>query len=355
MRIRKLAIVGLLGVAVLLAGCVPTAPTPTPTGSASAPPAELVVPRAVLDLPCAGAVPDEVLADLLAGPTELMSDLDADGGVYPWEIEYRQVGVQSCRWGEPESNSAALSVLPDAAAAFDELSGLYDVDQQYIRVDELGDRSKHQCGYGYCNADILVGEFWLTASAYRPDLLDELDIEPLFLAFARRTVDAVRAAAAREQRDAWILPADAFRPNPGWCSDALLADLGGVLGIPSLYGPGTDGYGGLQYAIWERSGIVQCNLTAANGEREGYGGLEIQPGAAWAIPEIAGSESPSYGTYEAVDARGDVLVAADANGTAVVAEVDGSLLFLSYAGFGRDELLGVLPSVIDVVLDHPAP
>jgi hypothetical protein len=355
MRIREVSAVGLLGVILLLAGCVPAAPTPTPTGTASAPPAELVVPRAVLDLRCATVVPEAVLADLLAGSVELRSDLDADAGEYPWELQERQAGMQRCQWGELQSTAAGLAVLPDAAAAFEELSGLYEVDAQYIRIDELGDRSKHQCGYGYCNADILVGEFWLNLHAYRSDLMDELDVEPLFLAFARSAVDAVRDAASNEQRDAWTLPADAFRPSPGWCSEALLGDLGGALGIPSLFGPGTDGYGGLQFALWERSGIAQCNLAAEDGERAGYGSLTVLPGAAWAIPELIGSPSPSFGAYEAIDADEGVLVASDAAGTAVVAEIDGSLLFLSYDGFGRDELLGMLPGVIDVVRAHPAP
>jgi hypothetical protein len=339
----------------LLTGCVTSDPTPAPTGSPSASPVELVVPRSVLDLRCDTTVGSSVLSELIGGSTQLVSDLDADGGVSPGQLEERQLGMQRCQWGDQGSVSAGFAVLPDAAEAFDARNGWFDVNEQYIRVDVLGDRSKHQCSYGYCYADVLVGEVWLTAYAVRSDLMDELDFEPLFLAFAESAVSAVRVSAAGVQRDPWTLPADAFRPVPGWCSDDLLGELGGVLGIPSLYGPGTDGFAGLSFEVWERSGIAQCALSGDVGDREGHGSLEVLPGAAWAIPELLGSTSP-YGAYETAEGGGSaVLVASDPAGTAVVAEIGGGLLFLSFEGFARDELLDLLPAVVDVVRAHPAP
>lgn len=354
MRIRAIPFVSALILIAVISGC--GAPTPTPTSS-STPSAESVphdVPQSALQLSCATAVPSTIVNAALGRPDAQVSDLDADRGVTTYELVERQAGVQSCDWGRFERDSSAgFSVFPDAAGAYQELSGRDEVNQQYLRTDELGDSSTHRCEYGYCFADVLVADFWMAIHVYRPDLMDERDLEPLFLDFADAAIAAVRTAAA-DAREPWVAPAGSFRPVTG-CSDALVSEVGAVLGRPNLYPTGTDGFGGFQVEIWKRTGLLWCTL-ADDDDLGSSGNLEVLPGAAWALPELLGSAWEST-SYEGVpDAPGGpMLVASDASGTAVIAEIDGSLLFFSFEGVGRDELLDSVPGVIDVLRGYQGP
>jgi len=345
-------------VIVALAGCgsSPDAmPAPSASGSPSALPVELVAARSVLDLPCENAVPTTALVALLGDRVGPVWDLDA-ATVLAWhEIEERQVGAQRCRWGDGDTVAAGFGVLPNARAGFEEFHGRFDVNEQYIRVDALGDDSKHQCSYGYCYADIRIGDQWLAVHAYRPDLMDELAIEPLFLDFARSAVDSVRAAVDRPAREPWRVPEGAFHAQPGWCSDELLASLGEALDIPGLFHPGTDGFSGYFFATRARSGSTECALGAD--ARPGWGDFAVVPGGLWAVPGLLESSHRRYGEYRAVAADvegGQALIASNDLGSAAIVPLDGSLILIGYDTFTSEEFVGVLPAVVEAVRANPA-
>lgn len=354
-RVLSLAVVALIA----LSGCGPTTSSPTPTATPSSTAGEPVAaPRSVVDLPCEESIDAAVVAAVAGRDVTDVFDLDRGPIERTDQVLEIQIGMQRCSWWVEDVSNVGFAIIPDATEAYAARSGWFEVvNEQYIRRDALGDRSVHACSYGYCVADILVGEHWVTVHAWRPDLVDELDTEPLFLPFARHVVDVVRAAAGSE-REPWVMAADAFRPTPGWCEEPVVSQLGAVLGVPTLYTPGSDGYTGANFEIWDRSGFQMCSLAGDNGERPGSGRLEVIPGALWALPELTAEPSVRYGEYQRVESdalESDVFVAANANGASAFVGLGGGVLWFAYDGLDREGILELLPGVVEVVRANPAP
>jgi hypothetical protein len=356
MRIR-MPVAALIAI-VALAGCDAAGPVPAPTTTltSSPTPVALTAPHSVLNLPCESMDYASVEAVIGNRVTEVR-DLELGPIQRIDQVLELQIGMQRCFWGDGDVFAVGFGVIPDAADAYAARSGWFDVvNEQYIRRDALGDRSIHACSYGYCFADILVGEHWVTVHASRPDLPDELDSEPVFIPFAHHVIDLVRAAEGGE-RDPWLIADDAFRPVPGWCDEPLVSQLAAVLDVPTLYTTGGDGYNGSTFEVWDRSGVLHCSLAADNAERPGYGYLEAVPGALWALPELAAVPSARYGEFQRVDAEGfegDVFVAANATGASALVGLGGGVLLFSYDGFDRAGLLALLPRVVEAVRANPA-
>jgi hypothetical protein len=244
--------------------------------------------------------------------------------------------------------------MPDARAAYAERVGYYDVtNDDYIRHDQFGDDSRHFCAYGWCRADVLVGELWVGVHAGRPDLTDELDLEPLFLPLAADVIASVRAAADAGLRERWDVPDGVFHAPPGFCTDEIVVGLSEALGR-TLYATGSDGWGGFTAELWARSEFFMCTLTSEDASAT-FVHLEVIPGALWALEGFAGVESSRYGNYEYVDVDidgGQALIAADSSGATAIVPVDGSLLSVSYDGLSQQELAALLPAIVSVMLDN---
>jgi hypothetical protein len=337
----------------LLAGCGAPMPAPSPTATASptSEVAPLVVPRPALDLACAEAVRPDSLGDLFADQSPVTGDNGLSAVSSFYEVYELQESVLSCDW-EAGDFYAGFSVMPDASAAYADRVTDYGIPgDDYIRHDQFGDDSRHFCAYGYCRADVLVGELWVGVSAGRPDLTDELDLEPLFLPLTADVIASVRTAADAGLRERWDVPNGAYRAPPGFCDDEMVDRLGDALGLP-LYATGTDGWGGFTHELWVRSGLFQCGMTWLDAPGT-YIHLEVIPGALWALESFAGIESPRHGQYEYVDIDGDqALIAANSRGADAIVPVDGSLLNVSYDGLSQTELAALLPTIVGVMLDN---
>jgi hypothetical protein len=334
-------------------------PTPTPTTTATSPAAEAepMDPRPRLDLVCNDATSPGATADLLGASADWTFDNGVDPVRHVVDVADLQAGVLQCQWGITDQASAGFAVLPDAEASYPEYSDWYDVDQQDLKHDELGDDSRHYCGYGYCSADVLVGELWVHVQVSRTDLPDQGDIERLFLAFAQELVAAVDRAAGDGLRDEWRMPEDAYRPVPDVCADGPIIDgLAMILDIPSLFHTGSDGYSGFSVELGERAGVDGCDLAADDGTGS-FGNTSVRPGAGWALPRLAGTMDYRYGVYELVAADiggGEALVASGSLGSAAVFELDGSLIAIAYDGYSAADLIAILPEVAALYLANAA-
>ena len=349
MRIRLAVLV--VGI-VVLAGC--GVPTPVPTGSPSpSGPAPLTVeaPELRLPLTCDEIVAPATMSAFAGVEVPILQETDrVPGGWY--EVMARQVGAVNCAWG-PTRDGQVLSVaiVPDGADDFaDHLGSIYPT--AYERFDAVGDRSVHSCAYGQCSFDILIGDFWVDGFANRPDLTDELDLEPVFLPVLAEIAASVEAAIP-QGRPAWSAPDGVL---PGWglfCpDDGVIAEIGEALGRPGLVPTGTD---------WEGTAITALRLgqpswcTLYDGaDPDWFTTVVVIEGGAWAADLWSTSPPELWGGGTVVpvevDAVGTVFLLPGSPGhyDAMFA-LDGSLVSFGVTAGSEEEFVAAVADVVELL------
>jgi hypothetical protein len=350
MRIR-VAFLALLVVATGTGCGVEPTPTPTPTTTATSP-AALEPPLPALPLACGDLVSPSTLAAFAGAEVPVRLDaLDTPNSWY--DVAKRQRQILTCEWAS-DRDLAPLSLLaiPDAAAEFAEYRASL-VPNAYDHFDAAGDESVHQCAYGQCRFDLLVGEFWISGFGNNLPMMDEADLEPLFVPILSEIAAAAEAALA-DTRDAWEPPAGVLA---GWgpdCSgEAPIAELAAALGFPGgeprrelEREPGAWGL------VSQRIAVSQCVFVdpATGSPVGGVGVLEAGGWVAdeWSIQPPAQWDS---GYYEPVDVDGIGVVYIGDDGTTWDAYilVDRSLVWVWIYGDTRDGFLEKLAAATAVV------
>ncbi|MFC0682325.1 hypothetical protein ACFFGH_31225 [Lysobacter korlensis] len=284
------------GLALLLAGCAPTAATPTPGATADTTPsatptptptpAAHTAPEPALDLACAdladpGAI-DAALTDAVEPSGQPFADLSAGEG--PLAYALPQLGGLNCHWsnGTPEYDDSgatnpdhvALHVLLLTDATADDTNGLGDGEQCH---DAGGD------GAVTCLREIMLGDRWLNVRAIgvRTDGGSAAALPtagPLF--------DAVQSAvtSAADRETSWEPPADTL-PIAGRCEQLIDGEtLTGIFGTatPLVAGRNMGGWS-LEAASWKRLDAMPCQLLFSSAD-SGVGIVSWLSGGDWAFP-----------------------------------------------------------------------
>lgn len=334
---------------ITLTACQPTAapspqiPSPSPTAAAL----EVAVP--VFDIACDAAAPAGTLAGFLGSEP----GLNWDGSGDPQSLDqaaHQQAGALTCQWNYSVDAGPYIgfTALPNAASEFGVWVGEATlVPNAYQHVDEFGDRSLHSCGYGYCAADVLVDDVWINVSGADYAAMDELDIEPQFIA----VVDAVVASIERasdERRPSWTLPAGVLGGDGGL--ELPGDELGAAVGLSGGYCGGGGDWGGVLALAYYRTSPVSCSVVSDVDQQVPGVYVEILPGGAWTVQEWM-SRPPAHqygGDYALVeDAElGPVFIVQTGwPSAAALFALDGSLVRVERDGASAD-LLPLLPAIV---------
>lgn len=321
----------IVAITLVISGCGSATPVPSAAPTETSVTIEPPLPR--LPITCL----DLVAPATVAGWAGEAVPLIADQGDTPdsWsEVVERQSGMQTCGWGEGrESVSLSANVVPDAASFF---SGYVDsvFPSYYEHYDAVGDHSVHRCAYGACSFNILVGDYLIGGYALRPDLMDELDLEPLILPVLHELADSV-ARAIPDERPAWVAPESALA-GWGWgCGDeAPIAELGAIVGLTDAYATGTDWEDPTFSAMLEAVAPSWCTL-ASEGSPGRYLHVVVAKGGGWVANQWQ-DEPPTQWYGQPTEP-----ISLDGIGTAYLEEDTGQYniqftLTGSYVSFGSD-------------------
>jgi hypothetical protein len=238
---RISGILAAAAVVAVLAGCGAPTPTPMASPSPSAEPVALERAEPVIPLTCDELVPPALVESVVGTATVRIDGSGAVDNVA--EGASRQAGALECTWALSREYETfiGINVIPEPSL-YTEYEGWMEVDRQYVDFDRFGDASRDYCGWGSCIAHILVGDFFVEASA-RPARTREASAEgsdPGVDTVFASVVDVIRRAASNAA-PAWALPEGVLRPEPGYCDDSgALVVLADALGVAELYPPGTE-------------------------------------------------------------------------------------------------------------------
>ncbi|GHF15571.1 hypothetical protein [Pseudolysinimonas yzui] len=350
----RLRVALVLLVVVSLAGCgvapLP-APSPTPTAGSSV----VEPPLPALPLACGDIVTSSTLA-AFAGE---VVPVHRDAGSTPdswYEVAKRQHQILTCVWSA-DRDLAPLTVIaiPNAATDFAAYrAGL--VPNHYDRLDVVGDQSVHQCGYGQCRFEVLIGDFWVSGFANRPTMMDDADLEPLFLPVLTEIAAAIEAGLS-ERREPWEVPAGVLTGWGAGCDDtAPVADLAAALGVsnPVVASP-LESDGGAWGLVTSRIAVPHCTLLNP-GTSTYLGEAVVVEGGAWVTAEWAIQPPAQWdsGFYEPVEVDGVGVVYLGDEGSRwdAYVPIEGSLAWFSVEGGTREAFLAALAAAATVVGDH---
>jgi hypothetical protein len=317
-----------LAAAALLAGCAApkvqqtTAPTTTPPVSATPTPTPTAdaLPQARVPLNCANLFTASAVSGLVDGTVTVAGDETSPLTDFQ-SIASRQLGTLTCVWGGKDRTDGGydqgliLYISPDSAANFAaNLAGLKKVGSLTI-LNTAGDESAYGCnsstGY-YCNANMLVGGYWLTAT-----LQDNLGKTKVSVSAANKRMQKVldsvaRAlAAAAPAVAAWMPPTAS---SSGFCTDAdrtalirsaftsphLLPHRVAANSLDALtIAESGDAYG---YCDWQQANL---QVEAPKGQTSDVY-VEELAGGAWAIPQLVASPPNQFyfGKYKSITIPG---------------------------------------------------
>jgi hypothetical protein len=343
-----------LAAVALLAGCAAPAvqqtnapttapsvtPTPTPTPTAAA------LPQVRVPLTCANLFTVSAVSTLVDGAVTVAGDESSPLTDFQ-SIASRQLGTLTCAWGGKDRTDSGydqgliLYITPDSAANFAaNLAGLKKVGS-LTTLNTAGDESAYGCnsstGY-YCNANMLVGGYWLTATLQ--DTLGKTKVSvPAANQRMQKVLDSVATAlaSAAPAVAAWIPPTAS---SSGFCTDAdrtvlirsaftsphLLPHRVAANSLDALtIAESGDAYG---YCDWQQANL---QIGAPKGQTSDVYVQELA-GGAWAIPQLVASPPTQFyfGKYKSITIPGTT----------------GALLGCNNADC--DAILGVGPNAIEV-------
>ena len=292
-----------------LAGCTPTAVTPSATssgsGSSAAPSAaatptpsastaSVPVPRAQLKCASLFAIPN--VANWMA---DTHAALKVDETTAPSDIvkiAAKQYGTLSCEWGGKYQTDGAyedalyVSIATDALDAY-EANPLDENGQSHSYT--AGTKSAYTCteesGQFQCTADLLVGTTW--ASFFLQNEDGSTVTSTLLTSRVKGMLDSLagQITAAPPALAAWVAPASA---SPSFCtSTGRTAVVRTIFANPALKQSVYQGGGGAQDAQYGPVSKYVGDCTWENGTHDDQS-LEIQSlqGGAWALPVIAAAQ-----------------------------------------------------------------
>jgi hypothetical protein len=349
MRIGSKSFPGLwvlaVGVALALAGCVPTTAIPTdaatPSATPSPTPTAAALPVPTLPVTCADVLSDQAASDILGVPVQLKVNETTIRNIF--SIATRQAGLLSCVWGGQYKTDnmwddhIELDVLPNAAAEYD--AGVWKVDDGATPYT-VGDISEYLCPYAdgtqsWCTANLLVNGYWAQMNSMSGAPGITIETAEHGMAMLLDSLAATIGGAGK--------PAPAWAPPSGAITGAFCGDVAGstatmqaAFALPGLY---SDPYNppppyGASDVASQRSGEKDCTWSSSD---QGRVFVRVVPGGAWAFPAMAAS--PPKTSY-ALPAMAPVTV----SGTeaAFVACGDGCSALLSIGG-----------STVSVGVDNP--
>jgi hypothetical protein len=275
-----LVLSSIVAITLAVSGC--GVATPAPSASPTEMPTTVEPPLPQLPITCGDLVTPATVAGLAGKAVPLIAD-QGDTPDSWWEVVERQSGMLTCGWGEGRDFvTLSVNVVPDATSFFTGYVASI-LPSYYERYDAVGDRSVHRCAYGACSFNILVGDYLIGGYALRPELMDELDLEPLMLPVLQELADSV-AAAIPEERAVWVAPESALA-GWGWgCDEAPIADLGAIVGLTDAYETGTDWEDPTFSAMLDAVAPSWCTL-ASEGSPDRYLHLVVVKGGGWVADE----------------------------------------------------------------------
>jgi hypothetical protein len=340
--------------AVTLSGCGSATPTPSVSSTATAAAVEPPLPR--LPISCDELAAPATVAGLAGESVPLLwGETDSPDS---WlEVAQRQAGMLTCGWGaDRDSLTLSVDVMPDAGRFF---TGYIDsvFPSYYERYDAVGDRSVHRCAYGQCSFSILVGDYLIGGYANRPDLMDELDLEPLILPVLEDVAVSV-AEAIPDERPAWTAPESAL-PGWGWgCQgEAPIAELGAIVGLPDPYPTGSDWEDPAFSAMLAAVAPSWCTLASEDAPAR-YVDLVLIEGGGW-VGEAWQIDPPTqwYGPpYEAMalEGLGVAYLGEEGGYYSILFALEGSFVSFGASAASRDEFLGWSQQVAELVASRGA-
>lgn len=349
MRNRTSLALALFVVAVALTGCTTPAPSGTPTPTA---PDSIEPPLPALPVDCGELVSPSTLAAFAGAEIPVRRDaLDTPNSWY--DVAKRQRQILTCEWAS-DRDLAPLSLLaiPDAAAEFAAYRASL-VPNAYDHFDAAGDESVHQCAYGQCWFDLLVGEFWIGGFANNLPMMDETDLEPLFRPILAEIAAAAEGALA-ETRGAWQAPSDVLVGwGPGCGDGAPITELAAALGVPGAVSRAAlESDPGIWRLVHERSAVSTCMLVDPATEAP-VGGAGVLEAGGWVADEWSTQPPAQWdsGFYEPVEVDGVGVVYLGDEGSQWDAyiPIDGSLVWVWAEGDTRDGFLAKIAAVTTAV------
>jgi len=384
MKLRGIAIVLPVAVALLLAGCSTPAPaatsapssTPTSTGAATATPAPTptasVLPTVRIPLHCADLFTQTTLSTDLGTKvslkrTESSQPRDLD------EAADRQYGTLECVWGGKTMTDSGydqtldLSVAPDSADAYaDNITALKKFEAMKLAVS-IGDGGALGCEtYNtgadsdrimYCNSTMLVGTSWVTAR------VQGNGPKTLTTAVANARVEKMLTTIAGSlagvtTSPAWTPPAGsplAFCSSPDATAAVRTAFAAPKLqktkpdeASPFDAGTISQGKGVYSYCGWQLSPPgVSGTGTVTNI------GVTTLAGGGWLIPQLVAAPPTQWyvGQYKAVDIAGagrgiEACNNADCN---AMMQIAGSAVSISFDDLGASRNRAYLAALVKAI------
>jgi hypothetical protein len=255
----------LLGIGLLSACSAPPAMSPTPSaGSPSAEPTSESSgqPESSLPITCEDVIPSDLVTAAFVTPVQLRFDENST----PTGIRgttFVQGGGLSCLWGgEPSGTGFHEGLRFDVVAASEAEFDAGAWVQEGAVLDTIGDRSVLACTLqtagGYtCNADLLVGEYWIDAfigdggESPTAEHANETATDLL-----TQVAESVGSAGA--PRPLWSAPSEAF-DGESLCSDP--AHVAAAVGLdPTALSvvPNPFPAEGVQGIAESRTSVVTC-------------------------------------------------------------------------------------------------
>lgn len=352
MRIRTRHVLGLLAGVLVVSGCA--APDPAPTPDPTETPAARSIPEPRLPLTCDELVSPATVAGFAGADVPVLRE--AVDVPQTWlDVVGRQFGAVSCVWAaDRDQTSLSVLIAPDSADYFIG-GGVGMAPGYYERYDVVGDRSVHSCPYGQCTFEIVVDGHLITGHAMRPDIMDEIVLEPMILSVLEEMVESVAAASA-ERRPAWTSPPDVL---PTWgfgCeNEAAIAELAALNGVSDPFTTGTDWESGSFTAMVRSVAPTWCTVVSESSPASFS--LSLVEGGGWVF-DVWSTDPPAQwdgGIYRALEVDGVGLVYLGDEGVDPVAfdayfELDGSLVSFGREAATEEEFLSLLPGVADILL-----
>jgi len=309
----------------LLTGCsVPAVPIQGEPSSAAEPSATApaatapgaVLPVSRLGLDCADLVPEQLVADAVAGSVVAVPYGSTGQGSGPLGYAVEQLGGNACAGTDPATAAPvdgsgasvpgySVLVLPNAAEQYTRYAELYP---DVVTGDgaAYGDSAGGACfGRGaesQCSSSILVGSTWIevaltgiTADASLSDSDVAARVAPLIESIVTTVADAPAPGPA------WTIPTGTVALPADCATYASEDDVRTAFDRPEQLWVGPAGGGGwsLSAGAWTIAGAQRCAWLLADSD-VAVMALEALPGGAWAFDAAAERRTPAQPT-DAVD------------------------------------------------------
>ena len=321
------------------------APVDSPTPPATAEPQGDPLPT--LPLACSDFFSDADATALLYRDVSLK--VDQDDTRNNTEAAQRQEGLLECIWGGDTSTDSSwdqtivLTILPDAAAAFDE--GVWQVDDGAIPYPDGSTTSEYLCpqvfdNFAWCNANVLVDGYWAQVRATTENQSDPISRDEIE-ASIRSIVDRLTTviSSAGPARPQWTTSAHTL-------TGAICAGQPFFVDVPPYPLSAAQAAG-------ERSNAVGCSYSENVS-------INVVPGGAWAVPAAqaaAGKDLRAYGlisTYASTPVPGaDLALYGCGAGCQAMLSIGGSSVEIYDRALHYDDgvtFLAELPAIVADVI-----